>query len=632
MAEAEDEGGPAQAGLGGDQDEEGAQAEAEGERREGLLVEGGPAVDLDQGLAAEQEQRERAPPQGAGEQAEQDGAVAGDQGDDCVAGRGEEGAEGGDEAEGQVADRGEEPVEQAEERAQAGQAADRGAQAAAGGERALAGHGTELAAELEGVGGELAAESGRAAAEIGGVVAEGRAGFGDVVAGVGGWLPGLAVPGLGDLAELFGLAEAGRVIGRGFAGEAVLDAARERAEPHTGAAELQADERVAGGQGPGAAAIGRVLRATAVRRVHGARVSCGGAGPKFLPFARRGAGVRFAPLRSEVGEGEDFGGCRRRGRGVGSVYTGPMLLGLLLLAAPVPTPETTPWAEAGGRPWTSCREYERQAEQLLRSSVRSEETRGDTPWPARARECPNAPAVLVMAALLELVDIPSFPPLADLQAALPTLAEEQRATRQQARAWLRRALVEAERRGEAPPALTHYFLAYAALGLGDWAGARVALLEAERLGEVEPWRTDRAFAVAALLAGELAEALRRAHRSREFASAADRSTSVQILALIYDRAGAPEAALRELAGLRAQSYGEERGTVETVLPLHERIYLQALQQQVARAPGSAMRLWDAYLACPEPAPPERKLVERRREELRPRGSVVPSGPTGSTKL
>lgn len=294
------------------------------------------------------------------------------------------------------------------------------------------------------------------------------------------------------------------------------------------------------------------------------------------------------------------------------------------MAAPQPSPpDSTPWADAGGRPWTSCREYERQAEQLLRSSsVKSEEARGDTPWPARARECPNAPSVLVMAALLELLKIPSFPPLADLREELPGLAEGQRATRKQALVWLKRALVESERRGEAAPPMTHYFVAYAALGLGDWAAARAALTVAERLGEVETWRTDRALAVAALLAGDLSEALRLAHRSREFAATSDRHTSMQILALIYDRAGAPEAAQRELAALRSQSYGEERGAVETVLPLPERIYLQALQQQ-ARNPGSAMRLWDAYLACPEPEAPERKLAERRRDELRPRGAVVP---------
>lgn len=301
---------------------------------------------------------------------------------------------------------------------------------------------------------------------------------------------------------------------------------------------------------------------------------------------------------------------------------------MLAAATPAPKVDVTPWAEAGGRPWTSCREYERQAEQLLRaSSGKAEESSVNTPWPARAKECPNAPPVLVMAALLELVKIPSFSsPLADLEKDLPTLREAHRTTREQAQTWLRRAMTEADRRGEPPPPLTNYFMAYAALGLGDWQAARASLRASERLGEVEPWRTDRTLAVAALLAGDLAEALRLAHRSREFSTPSDRATSAQILALIYDRAGAPEAAQRELAVLRAQSFGDERGTaVEWVLPLPERIYLQALLQQT-RYPGSAMRLWEAYLACPEPEAPERKLVEQRREELRPRGSVVPTGP------
>lgn len=305
----------------------------------------------------------------------------------------------------------------------------------------------------------------------------------------------------------------------------------------------------------------------------------------------------------------------------------PVALSLALLLAAPPVAETTPWAEAGGRPWTTCRDYERQAERFLgNSSVRSEEARGDTPWPARARECPNTPAVLVMAALLELLKVPSFPPLVDLQDALPALAEAHRKTRLQAMTWLRRALAEAERRGEPPPTLTNYFVAYAALGLGDWATARESLLTAERRGEVETWRSDRALAVAALLAGDLQEALRLAHRSREFATSGDRQTSVLILALVYDRAGAPEAA-RGLLTSRTQNFGsDDRAAVDTLLPLPERIYLQALQQQALVNPGSATRLWEAYLACPEPAEPERKLATQRRDELKLRGSVVPSGP------
>ena len=113
------------------------------------------------------------------------------------------------------------------------------------------------------------------------------------------------------------------------------------------------------------------------------------------------------------------------------------------------------------------------------------------------------------------------------------------------------------------------------------------------------------------------------YRARELAPSGERAGSAYVLALIYDRAGAPEAALSELTGLRSQS--GERSAVESLLPLHERLYLDALDQQSKRNTGAAMRYWEAYLACPEPEAPERALAQRRLGELRPRGSVVPGG-------
>ena len=297
-------------------------------------------------------------------------------------------------------------------------------------------------------------------------------------------------------------------------------------------------------------------------------------------------------------------------------------LAAALLLAPTPAPGPTVWAEAGGRPWTGCRERERQADGILqRVSTQSDESSGDSPWAALARDCPNAPAVLVMAAMRELSKVPRYPPQIDeLMDGLGKLREAHRESRLQARSWLQRALTEAERRGAAPPVMTYYFLAYAALGLGEPAAAMTALAEAERRGEVEGWRADRAGAVAALLAGELPRALELAYRAREQAPAAQKTTSVYVLALVYDRAGAPETAQRELLALRSG----ERGAVDTLLPLHEQLYLLALEQQAGRFNGTAARLWEAYLACDEPEAPERALAERRLAELRPRGSVVPS--------
>lgn len=316
-----------------------------------------------------------------------------------------------------------------------------------------------------------------------------------------------------------------------------------------------------------------------------------------------------------------------------------LLLGLSLLLAPAAAstepepPGVNVWAGAGGRPWTVCREFERQAEGiLLRASQRADESPGETPWPQRAHDCPGAPAVLVVAAMRELRKVPAYPPLADLKSAIPRLGEAHRRARVQAQGWLTQAQLEAARRGEAPPLLTHFFVAQAALGLGDAVAATQALARAEARGEIETWRAEQAGAVAALLAGDLQRALELGYRARELSPGGERQTSVYILALIYDRAGAPEAAARELVALGTSRFGFERGAVDTLLPLPERLYLGALEEQARRNPGNATLLWEAYLACPEPEEPERRLVERRLSELRPRGSVVPTADGGRYHL
>ena len=305
-----------------------------------------------------------------------------------------------------------------------------------------------------------------------------------------------------------------------------------------------------------------------------------------------------------------------------------LLLGLSLLFAPTPAPEAVNvWAEAGGRPWTLCRDHERQAEaMLLRLSQRADESPGETPWAKRANECPGAPAVLVVAALRELRKVPAYPSLGDLKDELPRLAAAQRQARVQARSWLAQAEVESERRGEAPPLLTHFLTAQAALGLGEPATARAALAKAGARGEVEAWRLELAGALAALLAGELQAALELAYRARELSPGEERSLVTYVMALVYDRAGAPEAAGRQLGALGAGRFGYERGPIDTMLPFPERLYLGALEEQARRTPGNARLLWEAYLACPEPEEPERQLVRRRLAELQPRGSVVPTTP------
>lgn len=287
---------------------------------------------------------------------------------------------------------------------------------------------------------------------------------------------------------------------------------------------------------------------------------------------------------------------------------------------PRPPEPPTVWAQAGSRPWTQCREFERSAERVLGLSRPAlDERGGQNQWAERAVLCPGVPAVLVTAAFYELAQVPSLPPLSELAAQVDTLAEAQRTGRKRAARWLAAARAEASRRGAPLPPRTWFLTAQAALALGDPAEARAALAAAEARGEVEAWHLDRLGALVALSSGDLPRALALAHRARELGTLGERGVSTMVLALIYDRAGAPEAATRELAGLNAVSFGSsDRSLLETLLPLHERIYFTAIDQIARRNPGNATWLLKAYLACPEPEAPERLLVERRLVELRPK--------------
>jgi len=76
MPQAKCEGGPAQAPLGGDQQEDSAEAEAEAEQRQGGRTEGDLAVGAEQRLAADQEQGQGRPPGAALDEGEQQAAMA----------------------------------------------------------------------------------------------------------------------------------------------------------------------------------------------------------------------------------------------------------------------------------------------------------------------------------------------------------------------------------------------------------------------------------------------------------------------------------------------------------------------------------------------------------------------------
>ncbi|MDC0717022.1 hypothetical protein [Nannocystis bainbridge] len=282
---------------------------------------------------------------------------------------------------------------------------------------------------------------------------------------------------------------------------------------------------------------------------------------------------------------------------------------------PRPPDPPTVWAQAGSRPWSQCRELERTAEIAVAKQLVGAD--GTNLWAERARLCPGAPAVLVAAAMLELTQVPGLPPLSNLASEVEALAEAQRQSRKRAAQWLATARSEASRRGQAPPPMTWVMTAIAAIGLGEPALARSALAQAEARAEVEGYRLDRLAAVAALLAGDLAQALELSHRARERAASRDQVRTSLLLALVYDRSGAADAAQRELGLLKSLASSGERMAVDALLPLHERLYLAAIEQIAFKNPANASLLFKSYLACPEPEAAERKLVERRMAELRP---------------
>ncbi len=244
-------------------------------------------------------------------------------------------------------------------------------------------------------------------------------------------------------------------------------------------------------------------------------------------------------------------------------------------------------------------------------------------WRRRAEQCPNVPAVLLLAAQAEITASARLGWSTGTDEVIEGVTRDHAKRLTRALRWIDRALAESERRGEPAPDEAFYFRAYALVGLGRHAEAREALATSERLADVERWRTDRMGAVIALLTGDLQRALDASHRGVVDARPEDRQISRYIWAFVLDRAGAQAAAHEEIVRLRREAGDmSARQAVESLLPIHERIYLRALVQQVTGDRSTALRLWDAYLARPEPAEPERELARRHRAALTPRPAPV----------
>lgn len=287
------------------------------------------------------------------------------------------------------------------------------------------------------------------------------------------------------------------------------------------------------------------------------------------------------------------------------------------------TPRVTIWARAGGVGWTECEAHVRLALEFEGATLASAHANAVSAWSERAERCPHAPAVLSVAARIELarrVDVDSLGPESG---SMRRLMGDYRRQRSKARDWMATALTEADRRGVPAPRGAHHDLAQILISLGDLPGARRALARAVMEGEVPRWSLDRTRAVLAIQAGELGPALAWAHAAVRDAPRERRREASYVLAYVLDRVGSWGEALTAFRTLRRIARdGRGLWALDGMLPLQEKLYLRALDHHANDEPGPAMRLYGAYLEHPDVAAPERRLAERHVRALAPSAPLV----------
>jgi tetratricopeptide (TPR) repeat protein len=279
----------------------------------------------------------------------------------------------------------------------------------------------------------------------------------------------------------------------------------------------------------------------------------------------------------------------------------------------------TVWAQAGSRSWTGCSAVADEAsKQLWSVSEDVNNFQANHHWAVQAVECPNAPEVLTMAIRSELMRRFDLPEAVDGKTDLTLIEQAVIDSRSVALDWITDARTELERRQDDRTFGLEYWHGRALLSTGDLEGAQQAFEKALAEHSVESWRLRRLLALTLLYRGELDGALIQAFRAVIDSPSTDRYMADYVLALVLDRAGDTAGSRRRMKETldRDGDLGRMR-SLESALPIHERLYLRAFAQTVRNEPSGAIRLWDAYLARPEPEAPERRLAERHRQALEP---------------
>lgn len=292
-----------------------------------------------------------------------------------------------------------------------------------------------------------------------------------------------------------------------------------------------------------------------------------------------------------------------------------------------PAPPPTAWARAGARSWRLCDELGRQAlGARLQGNAVVRGSGEERVWRKRAQQCPHEPEVLVIAAKEQLLEAAQATWTTTSE--LDEVVQRHRDALELSLRLLAAALTESARRGEPPPIETRHLRARVSFALGRYDDARVDWLEARATADADRWQLERLGALLELLDGELEAAVRLAHAAMIDAPSDERMVSRYIWALVLDRSGAPAAASDELLALhRENSHTIARRELMSLLPIHERIYLRAIEHQANGERSNALRLWEAYLERPEPIEADRELARRHLLELSP-PPVPIGGPMG----